>query len=125
MVEENQKIATLRNQLLEDIIKDTPNVKVNGSMEKRLAGNLNMSFQGMNNEAIIAAVPEIAISSGAACTTSTMEPSHVLLALGLSKDEAYSSLRFGIGRFNTEKDVETAADSIKRCMEKLQKMSFA
>ena len=124
MVEENQKIATLRNQLLEDIIKDTPNVKVNGSMEKRLAGNLNMSFQGMNNEAIIAAVPEIAISSGAACTTSTMEPSHVLLALGLSKDEAYSSLRFGIGRFNTEKDVETAAVAINCCMEKLQKMSY-
>ena len=124
MVEENQKIATLRNQLLEDIIKCTPNVKVNGSMEKRLAGNLNMSFQGMNNEAIIAAVPEIAISSGAACTTSTMEPSHVLLALGLSKDEAYSSIRFGIGRFNTEKDVETAAVAINYCMEKLQKMSY-
>ena len=125
MVEENQKIATLRNQLLEDIIKCTPNVKVNGSMDKRLAGNLNMSFQGMNNEAIIAAVPEIAISSGAACTTSTMEPSHVLLALGLSKDEAYSSLRFGIGRFNTVKDVETAAVAINCCMKKLQKMSYA
>ena len=125
MVEENQKIATLRNQLLEDIIKCTPNVKVNGSMDKRLAGNLNMSFQGMNNEAIIAAVPEIAISSGAACTTSTMEPSHVLLALGLSKDEAYSSLRFGIGRFNTEEDVETAAVAINCCMIKLQEMSYA
>jgi len=124
MVEENQKIATLRNQLLEDIIKCTPNVKINGSMDMRLAGNLNMSFQGMNNEAIIAAVPEIAISSGAACTTSTMEPSHVLLALGLSKDEAYSSLRFGIGRFNTEKDVETAAVAINCCMKKLQEMSY-
>ena len=79
----------------------------------------------MNNEAIIAGIPEIAISSGAACTTSTMEPSHVLLALGLSKQEAYSSLRFGIGRFNTEKDIDRATESIKRCMNKLKKMSFA
>jgi cysteine desulfurase len=125
MEEENLKIDALRNQLLEAIITDNPNVKVNGSMEERVAGNLNISFLGMNNEAIIAAVPEIAISSGAACTTSTMEPSHVLLALGLSKEEAYSSLRFGIGRFNTEKDVETATKVINRCMQKLTTMSYA
>ena len=124
MEEESLKIDALRNQLLEAIITDNPNVKVNGSMEERVAGNLNISFLGMNNEAIIAAVPEIAISSGAACTTSTMEPSHVLLALGLSKEEAYSSLRFGIGRFNTEKDVETATKVINRCMQKLTKMSY-
>jgi len=125
MEEESLKIDALRNQLLETIITGNPNVKINGSMEERVAGNLNISFLGMNNEAIIAAVPEIAISSGAACTTSTMEPSHVLLALGLSKEEAYSSLRFGIGRFNTEKDVETANKAINRCMQKLTKMSYA
>ena len=125
MDQETQKIESLRNQLLESILSDNPNINVNGCMEKRIAGNLNISFSGMNNEAIIAAVPEIAISSGAACTTSTMEPSHVLLALGLSKEEAYSSLRFGIGRFNTEKDIEIAVESIKRCLEKLTKMSFA
>ena len=78
-----------------------------------------------NNEAIISAVPEIAISSGSACTTSTMEPSHVLLALGMSKEEAYSSLRFGIGRFNTEKDVDIAAKIMNRCMQKIQKRSYA
>jgi len=121
MAKENRKIKSLRNQLMESILSDTLDITVNGSMEKRIAGNLNISFQGMNNEAIIAAVSEIAISSGAACTTSTMEPSHVLLSLGLSKKEAYSSLRFGIGRFNTEKDIETAADSINRCMQKLKK----
>ncbi len=125
MDKESRKIKSLRNHLLESILSDNLNIKVNGSMEKRVAGNLNISFLGMNNEAIIAAVPEIALSSGAACTTSTMEPSHVLLALGLSKEEAYSSLRFGIGRFNTEKDIETAAESIKRCIEKLTKMSYA
>ena len=83
-----------------------------------------MSFPGINNEAVIAAVPEIAISSGAACTSSTMGASHVLLALGLSKNEAYSALRFGIGRFNTKEDVEIAANSISRCMQKLTQMSY-
>ena len=125
MMEESQNIASLRNQLLEAIMTDNPNVKINGSLDRRIAGNLNMSFPGLNNEAIIAAVPEIAISSGAACTTSTMEASHVLLALGLSKVEAYSSLRFGIGRFNTEEDIETTIKAINRCMQKLQKMSYA
>ena len=124
MNEENLKITTLRDALLQGIRDKNPNALVNGSMEKRVAGNLNMSFPGVNNEAIIAAIPEIAISSGSACTTSTMEPSHVLLALGMSKEEAYSSLRFGIGRFNTEQDIHIAVKSINSCMKKLGKMSF-
>ena len=94
-------------------------------MELRIAGNLNMLFPGMNNEAIIAAVTDIAVSSGAACTTSNMEPSHVLLAIGLSKNEAYSCLRFGIGRFNTNKNIEIAATSLGNCMQKLKRMSYA
>ena len=124
MNEENLKITTLRDALLQGIRDKNPNALVNGSMEYRVAGNLNMSFPGVNNEAIIAAIPEIAISSGSACTTSTMEPSHVLLALGMSKEEAYSSLRFGIGRFNTEKDIHIAVKSINGCMKKLGEMSF-
>ena len=124
MIEENLRISQLRDTLLKGIRAENPNASINGSMEHRVAGNLNMSFPGANNEAIIAAIPEIAISSGSACTTSTMEPSHVLLALGMSKEEAYSSLRFGIGRFNTEKDVETAIKVINRCMQKLTKMSY-
>ena len=122
--EENLRITMLRDALLQGIRNKNPNALVNGSMEYRVAGNLNMSFPGVNNEAIIAAIPEIAISSGSACTTSTMEPSHVLLALGMSKEEAYSSLRFGIGRFNTEKDIHIAVKSINGCMQKLGKMSF-
>ncbi len=124
MNEENLKITTLRDALLQGIRDKNPNALVNGSMEYRVAGNLNMSFPRVNNEAIIAAIPEIAISSGSACTTSTMEPSHVLLALGMSKEEAYSSLRFGIGRFNTEEDIHIAVKSINGCMKKLGKMSF-
>ena len=123
MINESRKIAALRDALLKGIRDENPNARINGSMKQRLAGNLNMSFPGINNEAVIAAVPEIAISSGAACTTSTMEPSHVLLALGLSKNEAYSSLRFGIGRFNTKEDIDIASESINRCMKKLRKMS--
>jgi len=124
MYEENLKITTLRDALLKGIRDENPNVLVNGSMEYRVAGNLNIIFPGVNNETIIAAIPEIAISSGSACTTSTMEPSHVLLALGISKEEAYSSLRFGIGRFNTEQDIHIAVKSINGYMKKLGKMSF-
>ena len=124
MIEENLRISQLRDTLLKGIRAENPIALVNGSIKHRVAGNLNMSFPGANNEAIIAAVPDIAISSGSACTTSTMEPSHVLLALGMSKNEVYSSLRFGIGRFNTEKDVETATKVINRCMQKLGKMSL-
>jgi len=123
MINESRKIAALRDALLKGIRAENPNARINGSMKRWLAGNLNMRFPGINNEAVIAAVPEIAISSGAACTTSTMEPSHVLLALGLSKNEAYSSLRFGIGRFNTKEDIDIASESINRCMKKLRKMS--
>jgi len=124
MVEESEKIQRLRDTLILMIRENIPKASVNGSMEKRLPGNLNMSFPGSNNEAIISGVPEIAISSGAACTSSTMEASHVLLALGLSKNEAYSALRFGIGRFNTKEDIEIAANSISRCMQKLKEMSY-
>ena len=122
--EENLRITMLRDALLQGIRDENPHTLVNGDMEYRVAGNLNMSFPGAKNEAIIAAIPEIAISSGSACTTSTMEPSHVLLALGMSKNEVYSSLRFGIGRFNTEQDIQIAVKSINGCMKKLGKMSF-
>ncbi len=124
MIEENLRISQLRDTLLKGIRAENPNASINGSMEHRVAGNLNMSFPGANNEAIIAAVPDIAISSGSACTTSTMEPSHVLLALGMSKNEVYSSLRFGIGRFNTKEEIQIAVKSINNCMKKLGKMSF-
>ena len=125
IAKESKKITILRDELISMIQDNIPKANINGSLNKRIPGNLNMSFPGLNNEAIIAAVPEIAISSGAACTTTTMEASHVLLALGLSKDEAYSSLRFGIGRFNTNEEIEIAASSINRYVQKLQKKCYA
>ena len=84
MNKENIQIANLRNLLMDIIQSEISTAQVNGSLSHRISGNLNMVFPGANNEAIIAALPETAISSGAACTTSTMAPSHVLLALGLS-----------------------------------------
>ena len=125
MFEEAEKITVLRDKLMTMIQENISKVCVNGSLKYRLPGNLNLSIPGTNNEAIIAGVPEIAISSGAACTSSTMEASHVLLALGLSKDEAYSSLRFGIGRFNTKQEIEVAANSISRCIKKLTEINYA
>lgn len=125
MNDENLKISSLRDSLLQGIRYENPNILVNGSMESRIAGNLNISFPGVNNETVIAGIPEIAISSGSACTTSTIEPSHVLMALGLSKEGANSSLRFGIGRFNTNEDIQIAIKSINICIKKLANMSFA
>ena len=124
MTEESIRITNFRDELLKGIQNENPKTRVNGSMEERIGGNLNLSFPGANNEAIIAALPEIALSSGSACTTSTMEPSHVLLALGLSKNEVYSSLRFSIGRFNTEEEIHTAVECINNCMKKLGKMKY-
>ena len=80
---------------------------MNGSMEARLPGNLNVSFAGVDGEALLVSLDDVAVSSGAACTQA--EPSHVLMALGLSKDRALSSLRFGIGRATTAAEVDYAA----------------
>jgi len=124
MIKESNRIKDLRDKLITMIQQNIPHTNINGSLDRRLPGNLNMSFQGANNEAIISSMPDIAISSGAACTSSTMEASHVLLALGLSKEKAYSSLRFGIGRFNKSKDIEVVTNSIVHFMQKLTKMSY-
>ena len=124
MIKESNRIKVLRDKLITMIQQNIPKTIINGNLERRLHGNLNMSFPGANNEEIIASMPDIAISSGAACTSSTMEASHVLLALGLSKQKAYSSLRFGIGRFNTSKEIEVVANSIVHCLQKLTKMSY-
>ena len=121
ILKDNKKINLLRNKLLQLIQDKIHDSKINGNMEKRLSGNLNMYFANVSNEAIIASMPEVAISSGAACTSSKMEASHVLLAIGLSRDEAFSSLRFGIGRFNTNEEIEIVAKKIISSIQKLQK----
>ena len=112
MEEDNLRINKMTNSLINIILKTFPKSKLNGSRTNRIPGNINFSFPFLNGTSIIRSMPKIAISSGSACSTSNTIPSHVLLQLGLNKLEANSSIRIGVGRFNTEKDIEIASHSI-------------
>ena len=97
--------------------------KLNGHPEKRLSHNLNVRFDGIESKAIINTVSKkIAISAGSACTTQVVEPSHVLLAIGLGEDQTHSSIRVGCGRFNTDEEIEIATDEIYHAVESLGKI---
>ena len=112
MEENNLKINKMTNSLVNTILDTFPKSKLNGSKTSRIPGNINFSFPFLNGSSIIRSMPKIAISSGSACNSSNTSPSHVLLQLGLSKLEANSSIRIGIGRFNTQSDIEIASHSI-------------
>ena len=96
---------------------------VDGTMDARLPGNLNVSLEGVKADAVLLAVPEIALSTGSACTSASVEPSHVLRALGLSTEAALSSLRFGLGRFTTEEEVDWAAGRIAEAVRRLRALA--
>lgn len=113
MTSENIRIAKLRDQLWQGI-NDLPGVYINGDMQSRIVHNLNVCFANIDGESLQYALRNLAVSSGAACTTARIEPSHVLLALGLSQTHAFSSLRFSLGRFTTEQEIETAITLIKQ-----------
>jgi cysteine desulfurase len=112
MLKESCHLAGKRNRLRDRIMSRLDEVTINGSMERRLPGNLNLSFANVDGEALLMALNDIAVSSGSACTTAAIEPSHVLRAIGVSDDLAHSSIRFGIGRFNTEAEIDYVADRI-------------
>src|SRR5688572_22573711 len=120
MAGEAKRVGELRDRLL-DGLKGIDGMTVNGSMSDRLPGNLNVSFDGVDGEALLVSLDDVAVSSGAACTQA--EPSHVLLALGLSKDRALGSLRFGIGRATTADDVDYAAKKVSDVVSRLRQMS--
>ena len=107
MVEENKRILALRNRLW-DGLSDMEEVQVNGSLTQRVAGNLNISFAYVEGESLIMALKDLAVSSGSACTSASLEPSYVLRALGLDDEQAHSSIRFSIGRFTTEEEIDFA-----------------
>mgnify|MGYP000555745654 CR=1 FL=1 len=121
MAVEAPKLAALRNRLLQRLRDTTDGLSVNGAMDARLPGNLNVSFAGIDGEALLVSLDDIAVSSGAACTAA--EPSHVLVALGLSKDRALASLRFGIGRTTTQAEVDYAAAKVAEVVSRLRLMS--
>jgi len=106
LVQEAQRIGDLRDFLYEGIAERLTDVTVNGDLNHRLPGNLNLSFADLDSETIISALPDIAISSGSACTSNSIEPSYVIRALGLSEEIARNSFRFGIGRFTTKAEID-------------------
>ena len=118
---ESTRVAALRDRLLDRLQEKTDGMTVNGAMNARLPGNLNVSFAGVDGEALLVGLDDVAVSSGAACTQA--EPSHVLMALGLSKDRALASLRFGIGRSTTAADVDYAAEKVSDVVARLRQMS--
>ncbi len=109
---ETRRLRALRDRLLELLRKRVPDLKVNGDLERRLPGNLNLAFPGARADALMAALPDLALSSGSACSSARPEPSHVLRALGLSEDRIACSIRIGLGRCNRLADVERAAARI-------------
>ena len=118
---EARRVGELRDRLLQHLQSTTEGMTVNGAMERRLPGNLNVSFAGIDGEALLVSLDDVAVSSGAACTQA--EPSHVLMALGLSKDRALASLRFGIGRTTTAADVDYAAQKVGEVVQRLRQLS--
>ena len=123
MVAEATKLAALRDRLRAAIMGRLDEVYINGSMEHRLPGNLNLSFAYVEGESLLMGINDVAVSSGSACTSATLEPSYVLKALGAGDDLAHSSIRFGIGRFNTEAEVDYVANRVVETVQRLRELS--
>jgi cysteine desulfurase len=125
-VEMNQEIAhasRLRDRLKDKLLSELDESYINGTMEHRLPHNLNISFAYVEGESLLMGINDIAVSSGSACTSATLEPSYVLKALGAGDDLAHSSIRFGIGRFNTEEEIDYTANKVIDVVRKLRELS--
>ena len=122
MAEENERILALRSRLW-DGLKDMEEVYINGDIDQRIAGNINISFNYVEGESLLMALKDLAISSGSACTSASLEPSYVLRALGRNDELAHSSIRFSIGRFTTEKDIDYTIDHVRSAVNKLRELS--
>ena len=123
MGEESKRMFALRESLREQIFAGLDEVYVNGSMEHRLPGSMNISFAFVEGESLLMGISDIAVSSGSACTSATLEPSYVLKALGAGDDLAHSSIRFGLGRFNTQAEVDYVAAKIVEVVKRLRELS--
>jgi cysteine desulfurase len=123
MPEEITRLRGLRDKLKEAIVSRLDGTAVNGSIEHRLPNNLNLSFTGVEGDALLMGINDVAVSSGSACTSAMIEPSYVLRALGVSDDLSHSSIRFGLGRFNTEEEVEYVADRVVETVKRLRELS--
>jgi cysteine desulfurase len=123
MPEESARLRGMRDYLKDRLMDELDEVFVNGSLDHRLPHNLNISFAYVEGESMLMGINDIAVSSGSACTSATLEPSYVLKALGMGDDLAHSSLRFGIGRFNTMEEIEYTAGRVIEVVKKLRELS--
>jgi len=123
MAEESPRILDLRERLRKHIFDGLNHVTLNGSLERRLPGNLNVSFACVEGESLILSMADVAVSSGSACTSAKLEPSHVLHALGVNEPLARSSIRFGLGRFNTVAEVDATWGLLQREVRRLREIS--
>jgi len=123
MPAESKRLAFLRDKLKERLLNSLDEVYINGTLEHRLPNNLNISFAYVEGESLLMGINEIAVSSGSACTSATLEPSYVLKALGAGDDLAHSSIRFGLGRFNTEEEVDYVGGKVIEVVKKLRELS--
>jgi cysteine desulfurase len=123
MAEESKRMAFLRDKLMHKLQSELDETYINGTLEHRLPNNLNISFAYVEGESLLMGINDIAVSSGSACTSATLEPSYVLKALGAGDDLAHSSIRFGLGRFNTEEEVDYVAAKVIDVVKKLRELS--
>jgi cysteine desulfurase len=123
MPEEMPRLQRMRDKLKDAILAELDEVYINGTMERRLPHNLNMSFAYVEGESLLMGINDIAVSSGSACTSATLEPSYVLKALGAGDDLAHSSIRFGLGRFTTEEEIDYTIGKVVEVVKKLRELS--
>ncbi len=123
MAAESERLRRLRDRLKDGIFAKLDEVYVNGSLTQRLPHNLNVSFAFVEGESLLMGINDIAVSSGSACTSATLEPSYVLKALGVGEDLAHTSIRFGLGRFNTEEEVDYVTSRVVETVNRLRELS--
>ncbi|HEY6443058.1 MAG TPA: IscS subfamily cysteine desulfurase [Candidatus Acidoferrales bacterium] len=123
MTDESERLRRLRDKLKDAITSRLEGTSINGSMDHRLPNNLNLSFAGVEGDALLMGINDVAVSSGSACTSATLEPSYVLRALGVPEELAHSSIRFGLGRFNTDEEIEYAAARVIETVKRLRELS--
>ena len=123
MGEETGRLLALREKLRRGIMDQIPDVYINGHATQRVPGNLNVSFAYVEGESLLMGISDIAVSSGSACTSASLEPSYVLKALGVGEDLAHSSIRFGLGRFNTDEEVDYTIGRVNEAVNRLRELS--
>jgi len=120
---EAERLFTLRERLRKGLQSRITDTFINGSLEHRLPGSLNISFADIEGEAMLMGLKDVAVSSGSACTSASLEPSYVLRALGVEEEMAHTSIRFGLGRFNTDEEVDYVVEKVVDKVNKLREMS--